>query len=80
MLGRKDSNLGMPGPKPGALPLGDAPTGKVEESFYSGMTTAVKFGRRQDSLYCKIATHVLDQKSGGSLLLLAFTLAAPSLE
>ncbi len=24
-LGRKDSNLGMPGPKPGALPLGDAP-------------------------------------------------------
>jgi hypothetical protein len=25
-LGRKDSNLRMPGPKPGALPLGDAPT------------------------------------------------------
>ena len=24
-LGRKDSNLRMPGPKPGALPLGDAP-------------------------------------------------------
>lgn len=24
-LGRKDSNLWMPGPKPGALPLGDAP-------------------------------------------------------
>ncbi len=25
-LGCKDSNLGMPGPKPGALPLGDTPT------------------------------------------------------
>ncbi len=25
-LGRKDSNLRMPGPKPGALPLGDVPT------------------------------------------------------
>lgn len=25
-LGRKDSNLRMPGPKPGALPLGDAPS------------------------------------------------------
>lgn len=25
-LGRKDSNLRMPGPKPGALPLGYAPT------------------------------------------------------
>ena len=25
ILGRKDSNLRMPGPKPGALPLGDAP-------------------------------------------------------
>ena len=24
-LGRKDSNLRMPDPKPGALPLGDAP-------------------------------------------------------
>lgn len=24
-LGCKDSNLGMPGPKPGALPLGDTP-------------------------------------------------------
>jgi hypothetical protein len=24
-LGRKDSNLRMPGPKPGALPLGYAP-------------------------------------------------------
>ena len=24
-LGRKDSNLRVPGPKPGALPLGDAP-------------------------------------------------------
>ena len=28
-LGRKDSNLRMPGPKPGALPLGDAPIRKV---------------------------------------------------
>ncbi len=27
-LGCKDSNLGMPGPKPGALPLGDTPTNK----------------------------------------------------
>ena len=27
-LGRKDSNLRMPGPKPGALPLGDAPRKK----------------------------------------------------
>lgn len=26
ILGCKDSNLGMPGPKPGALPLGDTPT------------------------------------------------------
>jgi hypothetical protein len=25
-LGRQDSNLGMPVPKTGALPLGDAPT------------------------------------------------------
>ena len=25
ILGRKDSNLRMPGPKPGALPLGDIP-------------------------------------------------------
>ncbi len=31
-LGRKDSNLRMPGPKPGALPLGDAPMRYV---FYS---------------------------------------------
>jgi hypothetical protein len=48
----------------------------VEEPFYSRMTAAVKFGRRRDSLYCKIATQLLDQKSGGSSLLLAFTLAA----
>jgi hypothetical protein len=26
-LGRRDSNPRMPGPKPGALPLGDAPIG-----------------------------------------------------
>lgn len=29
-LGRKDSNLRMPGPKPGALPLGDAPIKNFE--------------------------------------------------
>ena len=28
-LGRQDSNLGMPVPKTGALPLGDAPTGQM---------------------------------------------------
>ncbi len=28
-LGRQDSNLRMPGSKPGALPLGDAPTLKL---------------------------------------------------
>lgn len=36
-LGCKDSNLGMPGPKPGALPLGDTPTNnkyKVKEALY----------------------------------------------
>ncbi len=27
-LGYQDSNLGMPGSKPGALPLGDTPTTK----------------------------------------------------
>ena len=27
-LGRQDSNLGMPVPKTGALPLGDAPTSR----------------------------------------------------
>ena len=26
-LGRRDSNPRMPGPKPGALPLGDVPSG-----------------------------------------------------
>jgi hypothetical protein len=31
----------------------------VEESFYSGMTAAVKFDRLGDSLYCKIATQVI---------------------
>lgn len=30
-LGRQDSNLGMPVPKTGALPLGDAPTAHVTE-------------------------------------------------
>jgi hypothetical protein len=29
-LGREDSNLRMPPPKGGALPLGDAPIGKYE--------------------------------------------------
>lgn len=29
-LGWKDSNLRMPGPKPGALPLGDTPITKSE--------------------------------------------------
>lgn len=41
-LGRKDSNLRMPGPKPGALPLGDAPiaatfiilTAKIQLSIF----------------------------------------------
>lgn len=33
-LGRKDSNLGMPGPEPGALPLGDAPKYVVEREVY----------------------------------------------
>ena len=28
-LGRQDSNLGMPVPKTGALPLGDAPSRKI---------------------------------------------------
>lgn len=32
-LGCKDSNLGMPGPKPGALPLGDTPT-TIKEALY----------------------------------------------
>src|SRR5437016_9938635 len=31
-LGRKDSNLRMPDPKTGALPLGDAPTSRPREA------------------------------------------------
>ena len=31
-LGRQDSNLGMPVPKTGALPLGDAPTRRKPDS------------------------------------------------
>ena len=37
-LGRQDSNLGMPIPKTGALPLGDAPTSRriyINESQYA---------------------------------------------
>lgn len=40
-LGRKDSNLRMPGPKPGALPLGDAPIFDVHLS-YKRSTPVVK--------------------------------------
>jgi hypothetical protein len=32
-LGRQDSNLGMPVPKTGALPLGDAPTKQQGEAL-----------------------------------------------
>ena len=41
-LGRQDSNLRMPGPKPGALPLGDPPTG-VTSSYsvaFAGVSIA----------------------------------------
>lgn len=33
ILGRKDSNLRMPGPKPGALPLGDTPMNQAQIKF-----------------------------------------------
>src|SRR5690606_35640342 len=39
-LGRQDSNLRMPGSKPGALPLGDAPvTGAIRASCPACMKT-----------------------------------------
>jgi hypothetical protein len=41
-LGCKDSNLGMPGPKPGALPLGDTPSISQLNKYSTGQRPAVK--------------------------------------
>ncbi len=40
-LGRRDSNSRMPGPKPGALPLGDAPASNLHDSLTSFRTHIV---------------------------------------
>lgn len=42
-LGCEDSNLGMPGSKPGALPLGDTPTNKIntDTNYYLNITTCL---------------------------------------
>ncbi len=38
-LGRKDSNLGMAGPKPAALPLGDAPIARENKHSIEKMAS-----------------------------------------
>jgi hypothetical protein len=43
-LGRQDSNLGMPVPKTGALPLGDAP--KLLKQFYDNTRNLRKAMKR----------------------------------
>jgi hypothetical protein len=48
-LGRQDSNLGMPVPKTGALPLGDAPTGQQGETPLSEPRLISKAGPQRQS-------------------------------